>query len=66
MGHRVEKMKPVKLASLEADTVPEGHYRRLDAAEVAKLSRAIDRALENKPALPWPPKDRRARHRRPQ
>jgi len=66
MGHRVEKMKRVKLASLEADTVPEGHYRRLDAAEVAKLSRAIDRALENKPALPSPPKDRRARHRRPQ
>jgi len=66
MGHRVEKMKRVKLASLEADTVPEGHYRRLVAAEVAKLSRAIDRALENKPALPSPPKDRRARHRRPQ
>jgi 23S rRNA pseudouridine2605 synthase len=66
MGHRVEKMKRVKLASLEADTVPEGHYRRLDAAEVAKLSRAIDRALENKPASPSPPGDRRARHRRPQ
>jgi pseudouridine synthase len=66
MGHRVEKMKRVKLASLEADTVPEGHYRRLDAAEVAKLSRSIDRALDNKPALPSAPKDRRARHRRPQ
>ena len=65
MGHRVEKMKRVKLASLEADTVPEGHYRRLDAAEVAKLSRSIDRALDNKPALPSAPKDRRARHRRP-
>jgi 23S rRNA pseudouridine2605 synthase len=66
MGHRVEKMKRVKLASLEADTVPEGHYRRLDAAEVAKLSRSIDRALDNKPALPSAPKDRRARRRRPQ
>ncbi len=66
MGHRVEKMKRVKLASLEADTVPEGHYRRLDAAEVAKLSRSIDRALDNKPALPSAPKDRRARPRRPQ
>jgi len=42
-------MKRVKLASIEADTVPEGHYRRLDPSEVAKLSRAIDRALENKP-----------------
>ena len=65
MGHRVEKMKRVKLASLEAETVPEGHYRRLDATEVAKLSRAIDRALENKPALPPQPKDRHARRRRP-
>jgi 23S rRNA pseudouridine2605 synthase len=66
MGHRVEKMKRVKLASLEADTVPEGHYRRLDAAEVAKLSRAIDRALENKPPVPSAPKARRVRRRRPQ
>jgi len=65
MGHRVEKMKRVKLASLEADTVPEGHYRRLDPTEVAKLSRAIDRALENKPTLPPAPKDSRARRRRP-
>jgi hypothetical protein len=60
MGHRVEKMKRVKLASLEAETVPEGHYRRLDPTEVAKLSRAIDRALENKPPLPATKKDRRA------
>jgi 16S rRNA U516 pseudouridylate synthase RsuA-like enzyme len=65
MGHRVEKMKRVKLASLEAETVPEGHYRRLDATEVAKLSRAIDRALENKPPLPSPAKDRHLRRRRP-
>ena len=67
MGHRVEKMKRVKLASLEAETVPEGHYRRLDSTEVAKLSRAIDRALENKPPLPSAPttKSRRERLRRP-
>ena len=65
IGHRVEKMKRVKLASLDAETVPEGHYRRLDATEVAKLSRAIDRALENKPALPSPAKDRHVRRRRP-
>jgi pseudouridine synthase len=63
MGHRVEKMKRVKLASLEAETVPEGHYRRLDHSEVAKLSRAIDYALENKPPLPAVPKDRRVRRR---
>jgi 16S rRNA U516 pseudouridylate synthase RsuA-like enzyme len=65
MGHRVEKMKRVKLASIEADTVPEGHYRRLDPSEVAKLSRAIDRALENKSPLPLAPKNLRARRRRP-
>jgi pseudouridine synthase len=65
MGHRVEKMKRVKLASIEADTVPEGHYRRLDPSEVAKLSRAIDRALENKPPSPPATTDRRARRRRP-
>jgi pseudouridine synthase len=66
IGHRVEKMKRVKLASLEADTVPEGHYRRLDAVEVAKLSRAIDRAIENKPQLPSAPTNKRARRGRPQ
>ena len=65
MGHRVEKMKRVKLASLEAETVPEGHYRRLDATEVAKLSRAIDRALENKPPFTSAPRDRHVRRRRP-
>lgn len=64
MGHRVEKMKRVKLASLEAETVPEGHYRRLDPSEVAKLSRAIDRALENKPPLPPGPERGRAHRRR--
>src|SRR5579862_8192757 len=29
LGHPVEKMRRMKLASLEADSVPEGHYRRL-------------------------------------
>jgi 23S rRNA pseudouridine2605 synthase len=65
MGHRVEKMKRMKLASLEVETVPEGHYRRLEPREVAKLARAIDVALENKRPLPPAPKDRRARRRRP-
>jgi hypothetical protein len=58
-------MKRVKLASIEADTVPEGHYRRLDPSEVAKLSRAIDRALENKPLSPPVTTANRARRRRP-
>jgi 23S rRNA pseudouridine2605 synthase len=65
IGHPVEKMKRVNLASLEAETVPEGHYRRLEPREVAKLARAIDDALENKRPSPPAPKDRRARRRRP-
>jgi 23S rRNA pseudouridine2605 synthase len=53
IGHPVEKLKRMKLASLDADTVPEGHYRQLDAAEVAKLVRAVDLALaQPKPLLP--------------
>jgi pseudouridine synthase len=51
MGHPVEKMKRMKLASLDVDTVREGDYRELDATEVAKLVRTVDRALtEHKPA----------------
>ena len=60
MGHPVEKMKRMKLASLEVDTVAEGDYRELTAPEVAKLARAVERALaQPKPALP-PAKPRRA------
>src|SRR6202161_1983157 len=52
MGHPVEKMKRMKLASLDADTVQEGHYRELSAPEVAKLVRAIEHALtQPKPVL---------------
>jgi hypothetical protein len=51
-GHPVEKIRRMKLATLDADTVEEGHYRQLSAEEVAKLGRAIDRALtEHKPVL---------------
>jgi 23S rRNA pseudouridine2605 synthase len=64
MGHPVEKMRRMKLASLEAETVAEGNYRRLDPREVAKLSRAIDLALENKSSLSRPVKDRGPRQRR--
>jgi|SRR5580692_2349854 23S rRNA pseudouridine2605 synthase len=45
MGHPVEKMRRMKLAALDVDTVPEGHYRELAAPEVAKLARAIEYAL---------------------
>ena len=61
MGHRVEKMKRVKLASLEIDTVPEGHYRRLDPTEVAKLVRAVDYALKHQKPVLSASKNQRAR-----
>jgi 23S rRNA pseudouridine2605 synthase len=52
MGHPVEKMKRMKLATLDADTVPEGQYRQLSAPEVAKLARAVEHALsEPKPPM---------------
>ena len=61
IGHPVEKIKRMKLASLDVDTVQEGHYRQLDAEEVAKLARAVDRALtENKP-IPKPRREWRPR-----
>ena len=46
--HPIEKMKRVQLGTLELGAVPEGHYRRLEADEVDKFSRAVDRALEEK------------------
>ncbi len=50
IGHPVEKLKRMKLATWDVDTVQEGHYRELGAEEVAKLGRAVDRALsEHKP-----------------
>jgi 23S rRNA pseudouridine2605 synthase len=65
IDHPVEKMRRMKLASLDADTVPEGHYRRLDPPEVAKLSRAIDIALSSPKPLAPPPKQPRVRWRQP-
>ncbi len=60
MGHPVEKMKRMKLASLDADTVPEGHYRQLSAPEVAKLVRAVERALTEHKPVPAGIKPKRA------
>jgi 23S rRNA pseudouridine2605 synthase len=60
MEHPVEKMKRMKLASLDADTVPEGHYRQLSAEEVAKLVRAVDRALKDHKPVPKGSKPKRA------
>ena len=60
MGHPVEKMKRMKLASLEAETVPEGHYRQLSAPEFAKLVRAVEHALTRHKPVPVANKPRRA------
>ena len=60
MGHPVEKMKRMKLASLDADTVPEGHYRQLSPAEVAKLLRTVEHALSQHKPVPAATKPRRA------
>jgi 23S rRNA pseudouridine2605 synthase len=60
MGHPVEKMKRVKLATLEADTVLEGNYRQLTVVEVAKLARAVERVLGGHKPMPAPAKPRRA------
>lgn len=43
IGHPIEKLRRMKLASLDAGTVGEGQYRQLTAPEVAKLSRAVER-----------------------
>src|SRR4029077_3359269 len=65
IGHRVEKMKRMKLASLDAETVPEGQYRRLDSVEVSKLVRAVELALKNPKPLSGGPKLKRLWRRRP-
>jgi 23S rRNA pseudouridine2605 synthase len=65
IGHPVEKMKRMKLASLDVDTVPEGHSRELTSEEVAKLVRAVDFALKQpKPAFATPRPKREWRPRR--
>ncbi len=43
-GHRVEKMKRVRIASLELGSVAPGRYRALSAAEVSALARSLDGA----------------------
>jgi 16S rRNA U516 pseudouridylate synthase RsuA-like enzyme len=60
MGHPVEKMRRMKLASLDADTVQEGHYRQLSALEVAKLVRAVEHALTQHKPVPAAARPRRA------
>jgi 23S rRNA pseudouridine2605 synthase len=61
IGHPVEKVRRMKLASLDVDTVQEGHYRQLDAEEVAKLARAVERALTENKSIPKPRREWRPR-----
>jgi 23S rRNA pseudouridine2605 synthase len=65
MGHRVEKSRRVRLATLESETVPEGQYRRLGPAEVAKLAHAVDYAIKNQKSAPVSSKAKSARRGRP-
>ena len=60
IGHPVEKMKRMKLASLDVDTVPEGHYRQLGAPELTKLVRAVELALARPKPVQAATKPRRA------
>jgi 23S rRNA pseudouridine2605 synthase len=66
MGHPVEKVRRMKFATLDADTVLEGNYRELSADEVAKLTRAVDRAIaaggKARPPAAKPRRKWRARH----
>jgi 23S rRNA pseudouridine2605 synthase len=64
IGHPVEKMKRMKLASLDVDTVREGDYRQLSAPEVAKLIRAVEHALTQPKPVLAATKSRRAWRRR--
>src|ERR1700758_3465104 len=52
LGHPVEKMKRVKLGPLELGPLPEGHYRRLEPREVAKLRRFVEQPKSPAPATP--------------
>jgi 23S rRNA pseudouridine2605 synthase len=50
-GHPVEKMKRVRLGSLELGSLPPGEYRAASEAEISKLRRAAQR-LEAREASP--------------
>ncbi|HZP32519.1 MAG TPA: S4 domain-containing protein [Candidatus Acidoferrales bacterium] len=42
IGHPVEKMRRVKFGPLELGDLAEGHYRRLEPHEVARLRRSVE------------------------
>jgi 23S rRNA pseudouridine2605 synthase len=65
-GHPVEKMKRVRIANLELDSLAPGHNRPLTSAEVASLKRAVlpgEGSVKAAPrARPTRPRRRRAAH----
>ena len=62
--HPVEKLKRVKIGPLDLEGLIEGRYRRLDSHEVARLVRAIDRALSPRGSAAGPLARRAAPRRR--
>jgi hypothetical protein len=45
-GHPVEKIKRMRLANLDMETLQEGHYRRIEPRELEELMRALQRSKE--------------------
>lgn len=43
-GHPVEKMKRMRMANLDMETLREGHYRRIEPRELEELLRAVERS----------------------
>ncbi len=48
-GMLVEKLKRVRIGPIELGTLKSGEFRYLDAEDVAKLKRAIQRSSQKKP-----------------
>jgi 23S rRNA pseudouridine2605 synthase len=61
MGHPVEKMKRIKIASLEIGDLPPGRYRSLTLKEVTALESAVTKAASHagKAETPKTPRPRR-------
>lgn len=60
-GHRVEKMKRVKIGSLELGALPAGRYRHLTSSELSAFDRMLDRLLRAEGSAGERPRDSTAR-----
>jgi len=63
-GHPVEKLKRVRIANLELDSLAPGRHRALSSAEVSTLSRALGAPAAKRPATANKPRTRVHRARR--